>query len=628
MHSEFHAQEVISDNVLFQKSNFHYTKFRDQSKSVFAINEKLGFDDERVVDLSYNEYIVVAQLNLWYFGEGCYGGFEDYDCDGNSVVSVTPLQGLYYSSDSDVIKNQINWAVDYGVDAFSIEWVSPRYQPGSLEKNMDEHFLTSPYINKIRWCIFYDFNLRLNWAGYDITDGINFDNLAIADTLLSDFIYFGKKYFNHPQYLYVDGRPLIYIWNAYFDGAFENVLKQARDSLLKMGYDIFVAGDVISGDYFNPSYVSLFDANTTFTMLIGGTPPFENMAAAAEGVDDVFQFWKSNIKDLKVKNRNENVILQPAWSPQYKDSLFILNNNMGEPTYIPAENKDQVIRMAEVARSYASPMGKEAEKIVWLNTFNNWAETTTIEPTIASGPKYPAGNYQFDFLEVVKEVFGEVTFWGNCDQIFSDTSNVYICDNELPFTWGNQLLATKGVYIDTVLSVNGCDSIIAINLMVNESPNPNITVNNDTLIAVESYTSYQWYDQDGIIIGATSSQYIIEQSDTYYLEVTNENGCSKMSDGVNVTKTGINKLSNSPLKLIVNPNPNDGRFTLKLENARQGNYLVQILNELGQLKFEKEGYSVGGIYFEEFVVSHLPKGNYFVQVSDGETFNTQKIILQ
>jgi hypothetical protein len=45
-----------------------------------------------------NEYIVVAQLNLWYFGTGCYGGFEDYDCEGNSVVSITPLLGIYHSS--------------------------------------------------------------------------------------------------------------------------------------------------------------------------------------------------------------------------------------------------------------------------------------------------------------------------------------------------------------------------------------------------------------------------------------------------------------------------------------------------------------------------------------------------
>jgi hypothetical protein len=359
-----------------------------------------------------NEYIVVAQLNLWYFGTGCYGGFEDYDCEGNPVVSITPLQGIYHSSSPEVIKNQINWAVDYGVDAFSIEWISPRGQPGSLEENMDDHLFTAPDIEKVRWCIFYDFNLRLGWMGHSIRDGIDFDNSAVADTFISDFIHFGNKYFNHPQYLTVDGRPIIYIWNTGgFTGALDQTLQTVRDSLSTMGFDLFVAGDEIAKFGFDPSHASLFDAVTTFTMLIGDTGPFANMDSAAEGVDEVFGIWQEQISSLKVKNREEEVILQPAWAPQYKDSLFRLHNDMGEGTCVPAESKEQVIHMAKVARSYANPGGKEAEKIVWLNTYNNWAETTTIEPTIASGPKYPAGNYQFDMLEVVQEVFGEETYW-------------------------------------------------------------------------------------------------------------------------------------------------------------------------------------------------------------------------
>jgi hypothetical protein len=178
-----------------------------------------------------------------------------------------------------------------------------------------------------------------------------------------------------------------------------------------MGFDVFVSGDEINNDVFDTAHVTLFDAVTTFTMLIGGTGPFENMDSTAVGVDKVFNSWQSQLQGLKVKDREENVILQPAWAPQYMDSLFRFHNDMGEGQYVPAESKEQIIHMPEVARFYANPLGREAEKIVWLNTYNNWAEATTIEPTIASGPKYPAGNYQFDMLEVVKEVFGGETYW-------------------------------------------------------------------------------------------------------------------------------------------------------------------------------------------------------------------------
>ena len=45
-----------------------------------------------------NAYIVVAQLNLWYFGTGCYGGFEAYDCSGKCTTPFTPALGETYSS--------------------------------------------------------------------------------------------------------------------------------------------------------------------------------------------------------------------------------------------------------------------------------------------------------------------------------------------------------------------------------------------------------------------------------------------------------------------------------------------------------------------------------------------------
>jgi hypothetical protein len=71
---------------------------------------------------------------------------------------------------------------------------------------------------------------------------------------------------------------------------------------------------------------------------------------------------------------------------------------------------DQAIAMAETVRKHAQPVGSLGQKLIWINTWNNWAEMTTIEPTKYLEPKYPAGNYYFDMLEVVREVFGVQTF--------------------------------------------------------------------------------------------------------------------------------------------------------------------------------------------------------------------------
>ena len=77
---------------------------------------------------------------------------------------------------------------------------------------------------------------------------------------------------------------------------------------------------------------------------------------------------------------------------------------------------------------------------------------------------------------------------------------------------------------------------------------------------MDTYSSYQWYDQDGIIEGAIFNQYIIEQSGTYYLEVTNEYGCKAMSAGVGSIKTATNNLIKKKPNIIIISNPNDGNF--------------------------------------------------------------------
>jgi hypothetical protein len=367
-----------------------------------------------------NEYVVIAKMHLWYFGDGCHGGFEAVDCSGNRTVPLTPYLGsTYVSSDPSVIRRQIEWAAEYGVDAFSVEWTTPRGIAGSLEENIDDAFLQAPNLFKIRWCIFYDFVLRLLQTpglAVDISEGIDFDDPQVYQTFVSDFSHFAQKYFGHPQYLTIDGRPVIYLWASWnYKGNLDAALQEARTAARAYGLDVFIVGDEIRADIFNIAHAALFDANTTATFLIPGTASnWADVGEASVAVNEVFQRWRDQIQGLKVVGRNDLVNFQPAWTPQYDDRLFKERNDLPDPIYVPAQNKAQVVAMAEVARNNARPVGSKGQKFIWLNTWNGWAEATTVEPTAESGPKYPAGNYHFDMLEVVREVFGATTFFAGC----------------------------------------------------------------------------------------------------------------------------------------------------------------------------------------------------------------------
>jgi hypothetical protein len=362
-----------------------------------------------------NEYIVISQLNLWYIGPGCYGGWEQFNCSGKLSTQLTPALGIYYNSASpSVIQQQIDWAAASGIDAFSIEWTTPPGVGASVENTLDDGFLKAPNLNKIRWCIFYDLVSRITGTpglNVDLSKGMDFDNPNVYNTFVADFDRFAQKYFSQPQYLKIDGRPVIYVWGTWnaignFAGAFQEARKKAADR----GYDVFIVGDVIRIDVFNSKLAASYDANTNFTFLISGMPIYKDVGSTVPAIDHALATWQNEIKGLKVTGRQDLVNLEPGFTPQFDNSQFcpgIANTNC---IYVPATSRDQVSAMAEVARKYAQPVGSQGWKMIWQNTWNDWQETTTIEPTIDQGPKYPAGNYGFDMLEIIREVFGPEVF--------------------------------------------------------------------------------------------------------------------------------------------------------------------------------------------------------------------------
>ena len=200
---------------------------------------------------------------------------------------------------------------------------------------------------------------------------------------------------------------------------------------------------------------------------------------------------------------------------------------------------------------------------------------------------------------------------------------VTICSGENYYGW-----TESGTYERELISQFGCDSIIKTHLIVNELPYFTFTFRTDTLTSIDTFVSYQWKNENGIIEGATSNQYIIDKSGTYYLEVTDENGCTSVSGGMDLIKTGFIELASEQFNLIVIPNPNEGKFTLRFENGKLGDYQIQIINELGQVQFKKKVNLTLKIYEEKFELNYLPKGNYFVKVSSSEFLNTSKIVIQ
>ena len=359
-----------------------------------------------------NANIVIGQLNLWYYGTGKFGGFEAYDGSGKSIARIQPLLGEYHSADPAVVRQQIDWAADNGVDAFSIEWISPRGEPGSIEDNLDTAFLRAPNLCRVRWLIFFDFNLHLTQRNIDYSHGVNFDDPQVRTLFIDDLVHLATKYFLQQQYLKIIGRPVVYVWATWnFKGDVAGAVQRARQRLLTLGYDVYIVGDEVRSDMFDPVHVSLWDATTSFIpFLMPGAPPIHTLPAGAIFVDRAFTRWQQKLQGLTVAGRNDPVAFQPGFTPQYDDTLFRTLNGIGNPTSVQAQSQEEVENLASVSLAHATPVPGTSQRLIWLNTFNNWAETTTVEPTASAGPKYPAGNYRYDMLNAVSNAFGSQTY--------------------------------------------------------------------------------------------------------------------------------------------------------------------------------------------------------------------------
>lgn len=151
------------------------------------------------------------------------------------------------------------------------------------------------------------------------------------------------------------------------------------------------------------------------------------------------------------------------------------------------------------------------------------------------------------------------------------------------FTFNNQTYTNTGTYTQQYTNVQGCDSIITLNLTINTT-NTAITQNGSLLSATELGATYQWISCNPFtsIPGATSQTYTAVANGDYAVVVT-KNGCSDTSLCATVIGVGINQITLSD-SMNIQPNPTNSILSVQLpvmNELRQQE--IKIYNEVGEL---------------------------------------------
>jgi uncharacterized repeat protein (TIGR03803 family) len=123
---------------------------------------------------------------------------------------------------------------------------------------------------------------------------------------------------------------------------------------------------------------------------------------------------------------------------------------------------------------------------------------------------------------------------------------------------------TSGEYKDTITNAAGCDSIITVNLTIRKA-DASVTQNQAVLTANASEATYQWIDCGNVEtpIEGESHQTFTATKDGNYAVIVTQNGCIDTSDVFPVIPTGP-IATTFKHNITLYPNPSDGSFSIDL----------------------------------------------------------------
>ncbi len=168
----------------------------------------------------------------------------------------------------------------------------------------------------------------------------------------------------------------------------------------------------------------------------------------------------------------------------------------------------------------------------------------------------------------------------------------------------------------------------ASSFVVTVKPNPStpVVTQAGNVLSSSSATGNQWYLNGTAISGATGQTYTVTANGNYTDIVTTNSCSSTVSNTISVVNTGIAEatINNS---LSIYPNPNNGIFTVSFDTGAKGNYIMELVNELGQIVFKQTVKDATGTYYQTIDISMYGKGVYVFTLTDDKKQSVKRVLV-
>ena len=320
---------------------------------------------ETVAAKTSNSLSIGAYYYPWY-GASDKGnlGWMSQAMRGHLKPQQLPKLGVYSSRDSKVIGDHIAQSVRAGLDFWAVSWWGPGKRD---DRALREHILKHPDAGKLKYAILYESTGRLGSM-----------SAPKYDNLLDDFSYMKKNYFEHPSYLKIDGKPVVFIYltRVYFRDRGLDELAALRNKFP----ELYLIGDDVFGERYHERYARLWDAVTAYDIY---GQSMQRDGATQTAVDQL----RGNYENAKKLANGVGAGFIPGIAPGYNDKA-VRKGHVGRARYFTdKENSKDGDIFRTMIKDVAIPLADpKADRTIMITSFNEWYEDTQIEATKGGGP--------------------------------------------------------------------------------------------------------------------------------------------------------------------------------------------------------------------------------------------------
>ncbi len=208
--------------------------------------------------------------------------------------------------------------------------------------------------------------------------------------VMPDIKYMCENYFDHPNYYRVNGRPALFIYvsrHLHTIGVLEEALLTMRSTASKCGHNLYLIGDSVFESAPDPnaphSPFWYFDAVTNYDVYGSARRP-EGHA----GVDAVDSYYQEQAQ-WKVQALQDDCRYIPAVSPGYNDRGVRMDKDHPPLSRRITPSSQEGSLFHYQLKQAKQLVDDEIDKMILVNSFNEWHEDTQIEPVVGDPSTQP-----------------------------------------------------------------------------------------------------------------------------------------------------------------------------------------------------------------------------------------------